>query len=441
LVIPSTVIFQKCFAPSAEAVRRVLRGELHKVVDRLAHVAEDLQTYFLEVFKEIRTQDVYAYANLMIDPQGITEYDRLRRTLTVAQVNEARSAENSSKPYLNLGFPFTNLVDLKLHGIRMRIEAPSERKFRTDVEYAFFVTEIVHLSTRLVFDRLIVHRKNSGSQAESADDESLMDGWIRPPGARLDIGNEDDVFAESEDDPVDSLDVLLAQESGGYEAVGLEVVDEPRTTQRYKARATHAPDSVTFSGSVTTGDTRSGTHGAVQLDIGTEQAPNVPTVLQSFLQTLRLLRLEGSAFTTIQIATLHSYDEHGDVVNYFPRKMRGVRRWHLLTDIASPRPRGYVVAMLSIGGVCFHLIELERKGEESRSLAVLSRSDGRRIEPRQLLGFMADVAQMHGWWKAVAIRPAWSLRAINHNAEGGPPGLAVAVSRCLGLTRGDVSTM
>jgi hypothetical protein len=116
LLIPSSVIFQKCLAESPEGAKRLLRGELHKVIDNPSRVeaSDGVETYFVEVFKKIRSPHAYAYANLVADPTGGREYARLRRSLVAASVNENRSDPRGPQPYINLGFPFSNPMHIRL---------------------------------------------------------------------------------------------------------------------------------------------------------------------------------------------------------------------------------------------------------------------------------------------------------------------------------------
>lgn len=432
LIIPSSVIFQKCLAVSSEGVQRLMRGELHRIIDNPHPVdaGDDIESFFVELAKEIPSAHAYAYANLAADPSGRREYERMRRTLVAASVNEDRGRNRGSQSFLNLGMPFSNPVSMRLHGKLMPY-----RRDRLDnkVEFAFLATEIVSLDVRLVFERLIVHRKNSGDKGENAEDPDLKEAWAKPGARSLDLDDDAVVPATSDSDPVSELEKLLAEESGGFNALNLEVVKDPKLTQKFRSNRTSGRGSVEFDGTTTTGDSKSGDHGPAELDIETHEAPRVPVTLDSFIETLQILRDAGHRFETRAVAAIHRYNQRGDVVNFFPRKIKGSRSWHLVSDDPNAPPRGYIVATHLSGGVWHHFIELERKEEKGRSLAHVRTQNGALIEACDMRLFMLAVARERGW-NAASLRPNWTLTTINHSPKKGLQHFARAIAKAIGVT-------
>lgn len=432
LIIPSSVIFQKCLAVSPEGIRRLVRGELHRIIDNPHPIdtGDGVKSYFVELAKETPSAHAYAYANLAADPSGRREYERMRRTLVAASVNEDRGRNRGSQSFLSIGLPFSNPVSIHLHGKPMPYKRePLDNK----VEFAFLATEIVSLDVSLIFDRLIVHRKNSGDKGENAGDADLKEGWAVPGATSLDLNDDAVVPATSDSDPLSELEKLLAEESGSFNALNLEVVKDPKLTQKFRSSPTSGRGSVEFDGTTTTGDSKSGDHGPAELEVDTHEAPRVPVTLDSFIETLQILRGAGHRFETRVVTAMHRYDQRGDVVNFFPRKIKGSRSWHLVSDQPNAPPRGYIVATHLSGGVWHHFIELERKEEKGRSLAHVQTQNGSLIDEREMRLFMLDVAHERGW-NAASLRPNWILATINHSPKKGLQHFARAIAKAIDAT-------
>lgn len=432
LIIPSSVIFQKCFAESSKGVRKLLCGELEKIIDEPSQVETDdgVKTFFVELAKEIRSIHAYPYANLVADPKGQQEYERMRRTLMVASANENRAGTSPRGMYLKLGLPFSNPVDMLVHGKRMPF---FKSRWGAEPEFAFLATEIVSLDVRLVFDRLIVARKNSGKQGPNAGDPDLKDAWTRASTSPLDLDDEEDVAAVSDEEPLSDFDKLIAEEAGGFKPPNLEIVHEPKLVQEYRSRLIPGNANTQFDGTATTGVPTSGEQGAAELDVQTNEAPRVPVTLDGFIETLQILREAGHAFETRLVAHLHRFSGSGDVVNFFPRNLSKSRSWHLVSDDPHAPPRGYIVATCFSGGVWHHFIELERKNESGRSLAHVRTQNGALIEDREMRIFMLAVAHERGW-NAASLRPNWSLATINHSPKKGLHHFARAIAKAIGAT-------
>lgn len=432
LLIPSSVIFQKCFGSSPEGVRRLLRGELHRVIDRPRplETGDGIKTYFVEVFKEIPSAHAWAYANLYIDTNGQREHARLMRSLVAASINAERSSPRGLQTYINLGFPFSNLMHLRVQGKAMAfLKHPNETK----PEFAFMATEIIDLDVGLVFNRLVIHRKNNADQGENADDPTLENAWGTPPPSSVDLHADQHVPAVSDAEPLSGLEKLCAEASSGFNALDLEVIKDPKVTQKYRRQVVEAGTKSSFDGTTTTGDSKSGHQGPAELDLESHDTPPTPVTLEGFVETLRILRRAGITFKTVAVTDTSRQIDRDDVVNFLPRHIKGSRSWHLVSDGPHAAPRGYIVAIHKSGGVWHHFIELERKEEKGRSLAHIRTAQGSQIDARQMRLFMIDVVRERGW-NASLLRPHWNLTTINHSPKQGLQHFANAIAKAVGVT-------
>lgn len=429
--IPCSVLFQACLATSPNAIRRLAWGELARVVDSPRWIPTDSQakTLYIEVFKNITSDEAYAHANLYADPVGRREYGRFRNALIVNSVNTTSGKRSHLRPTrIQFGLPFTNPVHLEAQGKHLPLGANANGKNR----WGFLVTQITSMRTKLVFDNLVIHRKNDATRGENADADDLKELIWSPPGP---IPIEPEAGAplptHSDEDPLNSLEALCIEEAGGFLAEGLELIKDPKLTQEFK-RKRGKPLDGEFDGTGTTGDTRGGTQGAVGLDIDANPTPSTPVTLMAFVETLELLRRQGYGFKTFATEAITGKINDNDVVNFLPRKITGVRSWHFVSTAINAPTRGYIVARLHLGGVWHHFIELERKGEEMHSLAHIRRSDGLLIESRQFAIFMAEVAR-RGGWSAVSAYPQWRMNRIKHSPKQGINRFAQGIRDALGV--------
>lgn len=429
MVIPSTVIFQKCLAISSVAVRKLIWGHLHRIVDSPRKVEEikDLEVFFVEVYKNIKSTDAYAYATLYADPVGEREYARFRNNLVINSVNDDRSRTPRPPPtHIKLSFPFSNPITLTVEGKFLPIASPGQ-----DKHWGFLVTEITNLSTRLVFDKLITHRKNSGGKGQNASDPNLKEiAWPAPASGGKELNGSEDAPLNSGEDPLLDLEKFCMEEAGGFSAIGLIVEDDPKLTQQYR-RKKILPGSGEADGTLTTGDARQGDKGASELDIEAREELFMPLTLDDFFETLGCLREKNYLFETISVATLSRQDEFGNIVNFLPRTIKGCRSWHLASDFPKVVPRGYAVAILYFAGAWHHFIELERKGTEAHTLAYIRVADGFPIDRRSIGTFMKEVAEENGWSAADA-RPQWIFKRIKHSPQKGAEWFANKLIKIIG---------
>lgn len=430
MVIPSSVIFQKCMATSPKAVRRLVWGQLDHIVDspRWVDEVKEKNIFFVEVAKDIKSTEAYAHATLYADPAGRREYANLRNNIVINSVNDDRGRTPRPPPtHIKFGFPFSNPVTLSVEGKFLPMESSNQDGPR----WGFLVTEITSLSTQLVFDTLIAHRKNDGKKGENTSDPDLEESaWPVPAPGSQGLSGGLDAPLNSGEDPLSDLEKFCIEEAGGFDPVDFKLQDDPKLTQQYRRkkilRGSSEPD-----GTLTTGDPRQGDKGASDLDIEVDESPTIPVTLEDFFETLGCLRAKGYLFSTIAVATTSRQDDSGDVVNFLPRTIQGCRSWHLASDFPEVVPRGYVVAVIYFGGVWHHLIELQRKGSEAHTLAYIRAADGSEIEPRTIRIFMKEVAEYNGW-SASDGRPQWIFDRIKHSPKKGAEWFANKIIKALG---------
>lgn len=144
VAIPCTTIFQRCAATSSAAVRRLIFGQLDKVIDPSSGlVADDRTTFLAELFNEFRDDEAATIANLLVDPVGRAEYARLRSTLMTGSVNTDVGGKSRSKSYIKFGLPFSNDVDMTVIGKSMAFSTP--RTGQEAIKWGFLATEITLL--------------------------------------------------------------------------------------------------------------------------------------------------------------------------------------------------------------------------------------------------------------------------------------------------------
>lgn len=410
VAIPCTTIFQKCVATSSPAVRRLVFGELDKIIDPSSGLLkDDKTTFFAELFNDFRDDEAAAIANLLVDPVGRIEYARLRRTLIADSVNADRSGSKfPARSHLKFGLPFLNDVEMTVIGKRMAFDVTSDGKEVT--KWGLLATEITHLKVKLAFDRIIIARKIGRSMKQG--DEWSEGSYTPPARAALD-GSQLLERLTSAVAPSRDYEAFTEFTAGGFVAKGLETVRQESEVDKFRKRPRKATDPAAFTGVGATGDTQSKSNGVAEVKIATSQTPSTPVSLEDFLEALELLASDGYPFCTVAVSSNYSTDG-AHFVNYYAAKVAGSSSWHLLRQADPPVPRAFVIAQLHLGDVWHYFIELERKNMPI-ALQHIRSHDGSPIEAAKLLEFMNSVAR-HGGWKARQFHRAWIFTRINHLA-------------------------
>jgi hypothetical protein len=425
VAIPSTVLFQRCLATSPKAIRRLIFGQLDRVVaPESGFYADRPDTFYVKLHKDFRDTEAPALANLLADPVARSEFNRFRNLLIAESGNFDRSS-NTSYPdaHMKLGLPFSKPVQMKMRGKFLPFEV--QRDGEAAKLWGFLATEIVDLEVSLVFDRLVVDRKNSSKQGANADDPILSIAFANttktPTGATepaqaITSGLDPDVHQEK----------LSLDACGGFNTVGLTIISEPKEVQRYRASPVISAPTGEVEAVGSTGDWHGDVVGSTEIDIESDLTPGFPVTLEQFLETLDILVMQGIPASTITAANV--YRKVGDhVVNYLPRVIKNVRSWHLTSGAEKNVPRGYVVAAVRHSNAWHYLIELERKGNEALALAHIQHRTGEKIDQRELGHFMVEVARENGW-NAIEKYKHWVYQPIRHTPSRGADAFASAIT-------------
>lgn len=426
LIIPSTVIFQKCFVTSPKAVRRLIYGQLEKLIDpdSWGFVEDDLSAFYINLFKDFHDSEGAALANLVADPIANREFKRLRKTLIVESAN---SFYGKSLTHLKVSLPFSNSVQIKARGKYLAFE--TIRNGVITKEWGFLATELTGLKTKLIFKSLIIDRKNNAKKGTNANDPNLPETWTN--NNTTPIHPEDTTLITSNDDPDGNLDKLIFEVSGNFDAEDLEIIYHEKDVQKYRGRPKIDPTESEFNGTGTTGDSSSGTTGTAETDLAPTQTPNIPIDLDYFFDTLIILEKKGFSFRTIIVSkqfTKRTTD--GGIVNFLPRLIKRVRNWHLCTDDESAPPRAYVVAEIMQNGVWHYLIELQRRKNVAIGLLHFRDHSGNRIDRERIEQFMIDAMRENGW-SAQEFYRSWIFQSINHISKNGAESFASLIVRKL----------
>ena len=409
VAIPCTAIFQKCAATSSAAVRRLLLGQIDKIMDSSSGLIRDDQTtFFAELFNDFRDDEAVAIANLLVDPVGRAEYARLRSTLVADSVNADRSRTKSEpRSHIKFGLPFVNDVEMTIAGKALAFDAPGQDGATT--RWGFLATEIIHLKAKLVFDRIVIARKTGRGMKAG---EEWSEGTYKRR-AKTTLKKTEVLQVSSAVVPSDDYEPVTITASGGFVAENLETVLQKSEVDKFRKRSRRSIAAGVFNGVGATGETRNKQNGVAPVNIAAIQTSITPVTLKDFFSALDLLVKDGYGFTTIALTKF--YGTHGThFVNYFPASITGCRSWHLMDYVNPPIRRAYVVAHLQLGGVWHYLIELERKSIPI-ALLYLRSHDGCSIESTKLSEFMNSVA-CHGGWKAREGKDyhKWVFSRINH---------------------------
>lgn len=424
LVIPASTLFQQALATSPKAVRRLVYGELDKIVDpSSAPLLDAPNTFYMILFKDFRDLEGPALANLITDPIASDEYARFRKALTIESVNHR---EHGHPPaHIKLNLPFTNPVQLKANGKFMPFKV--QRGTSESTEWGFLATEITDLQARLCFDRLVIDRKNNAKKGLNADDADLIPafgGQIRSP-VELDTP-----VLTSKEEPADHLEAACIQSSGNILDPRLELVDDQKLVQKYRSRAQAPHGNEEPDGTASTGDL-SGNGSTTELNVETIPTPKIPVTLDEFFEVLALVVDAGYLFRTIPVSSSFRQLPNGTgVVNFLPWHIDKVRSWHLSSDSEKAPPRGYVVAELCHGSVWRYLIEIQRKGAEALALLYVRHHSGQRIETRELAQFMLEVARENGWGAKDHFKK-WICTPIRHRPTKGAKTFALDIIKQL----------
>ena len=429
IAIPCTALFQMCAATSPKAVRQLLFGDIDKIIDPTCGVmVKESGTYFVQMFKDFRNCEAKTIANLKADDIGQREYARLRDTLQIESINQhPGNSHRAPTSHIKFGLPFTNAATMTVQGKPIKFEFTKAGKF---VErWGFLVTDILSLKVRLVFDRLVIDRKNNNAKGENAGDPDLKEGWSGAPSAPVEP-IEPFQPIDSDLEPSRDLEALCLDVAGDFEAQDLDIEEREKVVQKYAKRARILSDGSVFSGLGATGESKNNGKASVEVVINKSQTPKVPVTLHDFFKSLDLLEAKSIWFRTIAVSKWFRPRENAvGFVNFWPLSIKGCSSWHLMSMNKPKIPRAYAIAALERAGVWHYLVEVQRKGS-AMALLHIRTQDGQAINPLALEKFMIHVALQNGWG-ARDLYKNWKFSRISHPSHNRVAGLADAIIKVL----------
>jgi hypothetical protein len=426
LLIPSTVLFQATIASSPAATRRLIQGEISKIVDaNYGMVVGEPSAFRIELFKNFCDQEAPAIANLLADPVATAEYRRMRHHMVASSVNHSGPGE--PKLHIRFGLPFSNEATLRLVGKRIAFDG--ERDGLGKTVWGFLATQILALNVPLVFSRLVIDRKNDGRQGANASSEDLEDAWSTG-GSKPTTPSGPPQPLTSDEAPGLHLDNIVIQAAAVFAPVGLEVLKEEKDVQQYRGARLIPSDGEPFNGLASTTDPH-GTAGVAPVNVDLVSEPVVPVTLQHLFDALNVLASEGLNFGTMVVSpSHHRRPADGHVVNYFRAKDRGARSWRRMSDDVG-HTRGFVIAEVYLGGVWRYIIDVEHKRAGELSMLLVHAEHGGRIEARRFDYFMEAVARHNGWQAAEEFSSYWRFATIRHAKLRGAEALAKLIRKTL----------
>ena len=419
LIIPSAVLFQAALATSPAATRLLIHGQVDKIVDaEYGRIAEEPNTFRINLFKNFKDAEGPRIANLLADPVATREYRRMRAHLIASSVNHVGAGE--PKLHIRFGIPFSNEATLRLAG--KRIPFGGERDGLDTTVWGFLATQILALNVPLVFSRLVIDRKNNNLKGPNSESEDLEDAWFTKPLEALSSDGSDQTLT-SEEAPGEQHDNIAIQASDVFTPVDLEVLKEEKDVQRYRSCKQLPLNGEPFNGLSSTFDAQ-GESGTAPADVIPVKEPVIPVTLQHLFDALDVLARNGLTFETIAVSPSHQKREiDGRIVNFFRSNDKRARSWRRMST-SFGHTRAFVVVGIHAGGVWHYLIDIEHKRAGELSMLLLRSDNGSQIATKRLDYFMEAVAKHNGWQATEDFNSYWRFTTIRHAKQRGAEALA-----------------
>ena len=147
IVIPSSVLFQKCLATSPAAIQHIAWGQIDRIVSGHRYVpsTDGRRTLYVEVEKDIRSKEAFVHASLLVDPLGKREFLRFRNNLTTTSANSNPVINTGHPHHIKFGLPFKNPTTLHTQGKFIPLEPIPNKPKR----WGFLVTNISQMKLNL----------------------------------------------------------------------------------------------------------------------------------------------------------------------------------------------------------------------------------------------------------------------------------------------------
>ena len=382
IIIPSSVIFQRCYVTSPKAASKIIYGQIDKLIDLKdsGPIEGEPNVFRINIHRDYKSTEGPMLMNLVADPAGKVNLARLRRNLVKSQ------SEYNKLTNLCVNFPFSNLIDMEVIGRKIAYKDSNTGK----EEKGFLVTEIQALHTDFQFDKYVIVRKNSGVKGQNQADE-LIDAYGGASARQVANADATDV-AMTNNDVSSYLEPTQVMETIGIFPNRMEEIEAVKELQKYKNKGfSSIADDIEDGGGISTGPSRVIKKGEHELDV--ELAP--PARLDDFFDLLKLINKANLNLNFTTIAVCNSVQSDKGVVNYFNKTIAGLRSWHYTEN--KKQPRGFVVARCEYAGVHHYLIDVEAKGTSALSIAYITQNSGVEITIKELSLLMTRFAREHGW--------------------------------------------
>ena len=400
IIIPSSVIFQRCYVTSPKAASKIIYGQIDKLidVDESGFVDGEPGVFRVVIFRDYKTSEAPMLVNLLTDPAGISNLKQLRRNLVVSQSNHNKLTN------LRVNFPFSNPMDIEVVG---RVINYKDSKTGEESK-GFFVSEIKSLRTDFQFNTFVPIRKNRNEKSENQPEE-LVSAY----GGINTANSDDDEIQElvmTNNDVSAYLDPVQAFEEAGVFPNKMREVKEEKEIQKYKNKGFTSTVTGVSGGGVSTGPSRNIKSGEHELEV--VLAP--PAKLDDFFDLLKQIKDINPKINFETIPICNSIQSDRGIVNYFNKSIKGLRSWHF-TESRS-HTRGFVVACCEYAGACHYLIDVEAKGTSALSIAYIVQNSGAQITSNDFSLLMTRFAKEYGWsvlksWNSTSI---WRVELHGH---------------------------
>lgn len=384
IVIPSSVIFQSCYVTSPKAASKMIYGQIGKIIDLKdsGYTDEDPTLFRVHLFKDFANSEAPTLINLVTDPaaqDNLNNLEALNPNFTVIQIDQ--------KKLINVcvNFPFSNAMKVAVIGRIIKYPEKNPTKFQ---KKGFLVTEIRQIRTDFQFEKYLPIRKNDGSKGLNPVNE-LQEAF----GVSIQKRNTDSHIQTQS--LKGHLKTPIENNRPPDQAIlpnKMEEIKNIKDVQRYKncsfkQIAAHTENNLGLH-------TEYGnTLNQGEYDLKAELSP--PAKLEDFFELLDLIHHHHQQIRFTPIEVNHPRSWPRGIVNFFEKKINGLRSWHLTED--GSRTRGFIVAECHYTGTSHYLIDVESKGSSATAIAYITHKYSSRISSRDFRILMLDFAKKHGW--------------------------------------------
>lgn len=398
IIIPSFVIFQNCYVSSPKVARKIIYGQLDKIVDEKesGYDESDNTIFRICLFKDFKDPEAFLLANLQANPIAKKNLLQLRNNLII----ETNSVGPETFGSIRVNFPFDD-IKLKAKGKILQYD---------NGEYqGFFVARLMVVKADYPFETISLLRKNDNRKGETIGDNLQ-------PAFPIGSGSSD-LYDDIDDLPITNEDVsnlvneIEVESFGGLQNNNVKIIKEKKKQQNYQSANAIAIHSDGRGTSISTGAAHSTTTGAHEMAIAQS-----PVSLDYFFEVVNLLKIKGLNIETIGITEDAKIETNKGIINCFPRYIKGVIKWHL--DEECKRTRYFIIARIIYKERYYYLIDVEAKGDSAMSISFISSKTFLEIQDDDLLIFIRRIARENGWpfnKEKYSYLIKWNVKLLRHS--------------------------